>query len=162
MTPSKIQYVVSVDVYEQAAHLPASEYALLQEAKKAMKNAYAPYSSFSVGAALLLENGAIVSGNNQENAAYPSGMCAERVAIYYAGAQYPLVPIKTICIVCDTHNQHPISPCGACRQAIAEYEQRSKTKIKILMASAFDKVYSANSIEVLLPFMFGAACLKKK
>jgi cytidine deaminase len=126
-----------------------------------MHNAYAPYSDFKVGAAVLLENGIIISGNNQENAAYPSGLCAERVAIYYAGAQYPNVAIKTVAVVCDTEATQPVTPCGACRQAIAEYEQLSGKKIRMVFGTPRGKVYVANGIETFLPFMFGKKFLKK-
>lgn len=161
MKIEKLQYIVSVDVYNHAKHLPADEFALLQHATKAMQTAYAPYSQFKVGAAVLLENGKIITGNNQENAAYPSGMCAERVALYYAGAQYPTNAIKTIAVTCEAQVDQPVTPCGACRQAIAEYEQRHKKKIKLLMATPTGKVYCSNGIETLLPFMFSCKYLKK-
>ena len=161
MASEKLQYIVSVDVYSHAKQLPADEYALLQEASKCMQHAYAPYSNFHVGAAVLLENGKIITGNNQENAAYPSGLCAERVAIYYAGAQYPGVAIKTIAVTCMAESDQPVTPCGACRQAIAEYEQLHKKKIKLIMATLTGKVFCANGIETLLPFMFSSKYLKK-
>lgn len=130
---------------------------MLQTAKEALKSAYAPYSNFFVGAAVLLENGEVIIGNNQENAAYPSGLCAERVAIFHAGAKYPGVAIKTIAISCKAQNQvinDPVSPCGACRQAIAEYETRYESPIRLVMSGEGGKVYAANSIEALLPLMF--------
>ncbi|MEO8762117.1 MAG: cytidine deaminase [Bacteroidia bacterium] len=161
MNPEKLQYVISVDVFESANQLPPEEFILIQEATKAMRNAYAPYSKFSVGTAILLENGKIITGNNQENAAYPSGMCAERVAIFYAGSQYPDVAVKTIAVICDVEADQPLTPCGACRQAIAEYEQHHNKKIRLIMATTTGKVFCANSIETLLPFMFSAKYLKK-
>jgi cytidine deaminase len=161
MSVEKLQYVISVDVYANAKQLPPDELHLLQEADKIMKAAYAPYSHFNVGAAVLLENGKIITGNNQENAAYPSGMCAERVAIFYAGSQYPNVPIKTIAVTCEAEAEQPITPCGACRQAIAEYEQRHNKKIKLIMATPNGKVFCSNGIETLLPFMFSSKYLKK-
>lgn len=161
MGPEKLQHIVSVDVYSSPKQLPAEELALLQEATKAMHLAYAPYSNFNVGAAILLENGKIISGNNQENAAYPSGMCAERVAIFYAGSQYPDVAIKTIAVTCAADSEQPVTPCGACRQAIAEYEQRHHKKIKLIMATPTGKVFCTNGIETLLPFMFSSKYLKK-
>ena len=161
MNSEKLQYVISVDVYENTKQLPAEEATLLHEATKAMHNAYAPYSKFNVGTALLLENGKIITGNNQENAAYPSGMCAERVAIFYAGSQYPGVPVKTIAVTCDVVADQPLTPCGACRQAIAEYEQNTGKKIKIIMATTTGKIYTANGIETLLPFMFSGKYIKK-
>jgi len=161
MNPEKLQYVISVDVFENAKQLPPEEYVLIQEATKAMSNAYAPYSKFSVGTAILLENGKVITGNNQENAAYPSGMCAERVAIFYAGSQYPGVAVKTIAVICDVEADQPLTPCGACRQAIAEYEQQHNKKIRLVMATTKGKIFCANSIETLLPFMFSAKYLKK-
>src|ERR1035437_1956912 len=128
MSANKLQYVVSVDVFDNEKQIPTEDLKLLKEAEKAMHNAYAPYSEFIVGAAVLLENGKLVTGNNQENAAYPSGICAERVAIFYACAQYPKVAVKTIAIICDTKTNEPVTPCGACRQVIAEYEQLSGKK----------------------------------
>ena len=161
MSAEKLQSVVSVDVYANAKQLPQDELHLLQEAGKVMHAAYAPYSNFNVGAAVLLENGKIITGNNQENAAYPSGMCAERVAIFYAGSQYPNVAIKTIAVTCEAEADQPITPCGACRQAIAEYEQRHNKKIRLIMATPTGKVFCTNGIETLLPFMFSSKYLKK-
>ncbi|HKC68617.1 MAG TPA: cytidine deaminase [Bacteroidia bacterium] len=161
MNPEKLQLVISVDVYENTKQLPTEEATLIHEATKAMHNAYAPYSKFNVGTALLLENGKIITGNNQENAAYPSGMCAERVAIFYAGSQYPGVAVKTIAVICDVVADQPLTPCGACRQAIAEYEQTTGKKIKIVMATTTGKIYTANSIETLLPFMFSGKYIRK-
>ena len=162
MNPEKLQYVVSVDVYAKAEELPAEELTLLQHATKAMQAAYAPYSNFKVGAAVLLDNGKIITGNNQENAAYPSGICAERVAIFYAGAQYPGITIKTIVVTCEAEAEQPVTPCGACRQAIAEYEQKQNKKIKLVMATPTGKIFSSIGIETLLPFMFSSKYLKKK
>lgn len=160
MNAEKLQYIVSVDVYKNRAQLPAEEQQLLAEAEKAMAQAYAPYSNFKVGAAILLDNGKIISGNNQENAAYPSGLCAERVALFYAGAHYPATSVKTIAITCSSDADKPVSPCGSCRQVMAEYEQLHKRKIRIIMANQNQKIYAAHGIETLLPFMFGSKDLK--
>ena len=161
MSAEKLQHIVSVDVYATAKQLPTDEQTLLQHANHIMHAAYAPYSHFKVGAAVLLENGKVVTGNNQENAAYPSGMCAERVAIFYAGSQYPDVAIKTIAVTCEAEAEQPVTPCGACRQAIAEYEQRHNKKIKLIMATPTGKVFCTSGIETLLPFMFSSKYLKK-
>lgn len=150
--------------YETEQELSAQEQELLKQARIITDSAYAPYSQFHVGAALLLKNGRIVTGNNQENVAYPSGLCAERVAIYAAGAHYPEVPIEAIAVTCKSktfHVNEPLSPCGACRQAIAEYEMRYKTNIKIILASETGKIRVVKSISDLLPFMFKAEELKK-
>jgi cytidine deaminase len=119
------------------------------------KQAYAPYSQFYVGAVVVLENGIPVTGNNQENIAYPSGMCAERVALYYAGARYPDVPVKTIVVIAvkDGIVQKHISPCGACRQVLLETEIRSNKPIRILLAGS-EEVHIINSAEFLLPVSF--------
>lgn len=112
----KISIEIKVEEFDSAEELESWQQNLLQKAEEAAKNAYAPYSLFHVGAALLLENGIIVTGNNQENVAYPSGLCAERVAIYSAGAQYPDIKIKAIGIFARSENytvDNPISPCGA-------------------------------------------------
>src|ERR1700751_979980 len=132
MNSEKLQYIVSVEVFANEKQAPAEDVMLFKEAEKAMHNAYAPYSEFKVGAAVLLENGEIIIGNNQENAAYPSGMWAERGAIYYASAKYPNVPVKAIAIICDAQTTQPVTPCGACRQSIAEYEQLSGKKIRLI------------------------------
>lgn len=154
---SKLSILTEFDVYNSVKDLDKKDGELLLEAQKMVKTAYAPYSEFHVGAAVLLENGKIVTGNNQENAAYPSGLCAERVAIYYAGAQYPNVAIKAIAIAVKSKNmiiKEPLSPCGGCRQAIAEYENKSGKPIRIIMTGEKGGVYIAKSIESLLPLMF--------
>lgn len=150
--------------YDSENELSAKEQELLVQARNIADSAYAPYSQFYVGAALLLKNGEIITGNNQENVAYPSGLCAERVAIYAAGAHFPEVPIEAIAVTCKSktfHVNEPLSPCGACRQAIAEYEMRYKSNIKIILAGETGKIRVVKSISDLLPFMFKAEELKK-
>ncbi|CAA9196263.1 Cytidine deaminase [Flavobacterium bizetiae] len=130
---------------------------LMNEAVEIRKKAYAPYSQFRVGAALLLDNGKIVLGSNQENAAYPSGLCAERVAIFHAGSVYPEAKILKIAITAasDTNQTTaPIPPCGSCRQSIAEYEIRQDTPIEIYFMGEIGQVYKSASLKNLLPFMF--------
>ncbi len=151
------------EVYDSEKDLSPTEGELLQKAKEALKNAYAPYSNFLVGAAILLENGEITIGNNQENAAYPSGLCAERVAIFHASAIYKDVPVKTITISCKSLSsiiETPVSPCGACRQVIAEYETKFDQSIRIIMQGEKGQVYVANGIGSLLPLMFNGKYLK--
>ena len=150
-------------LFETLEELSSSFQSLMQEAVLARANAYAPYSNFSVGAAVLLDNGVIVRGNNQENAAYPSGLCAERVAIFYASAQYPGVPIKAIAVTANTHldpTETPASPCGNCRQTLAEYQQKQSTSIPIIFMGASGKIVCCNSVLDLLPFAFSAKFLK--
>lgn len=154
---SKLSIVTEFDVYNSVTDLTKKDAELLLEAQKMVKTAYAPYSEFHVGAAVLLENGKIVTGNNQENAAYPSSLCAERVAIFYAGAQYPNVAVKAIAISVKSKNvviKEPLSPCGGCRQVIAEYENKFEKPIRIIMSGEKGQIYIAKSIESLLPLMF--------
>jgi cytidine deaminase len=117
-----------------------------------------------VGASVLLDNGEIVSGSNQENVAYPSGLCAERVAMFYAGARFPAAKIKSIAVSVISKNfkiTDVISPCGACRQVMAEYEDKQSEPIKVVLHSPTDEVLIANTVEDLLPFMFKSPLLKK-
>jgi len=135
----------------------------MEDAEKARENAYAPYSNFRVGAAILLENGEIITGNNQENAAYPSGLCAERVAIFFAGSQFPNIKILQIAVTARSEKQTlnvPIPPCGACRQAIAEYEIKQKHPIEIFFMGETGEVYKTDSIKTLLPLLFDSNSLK--
>ena len=150
-------------VFETLDELSKSEKALMKIAVEARENAYAPYSQFMVGAAVLLANKEIVIGNNQENASYPSGLCAERVALFQAGAKYPKVEIKTIAISASskTHKvDRPAAPCGNCRQAIAEYEQKQNSPISILMMGDSGKIFKCESLEDILPLAFGSSYLK--
>lgn len=130
---------------------------LIEEAKKATYRSYSPYSHFKVGAALVMENGVVVTGSNQENAAYPSGLCAERTAIFAAQSQYPDSPIRRLVIVGrDTHDEWTkavCAPCGACRQVILEAEMRGKQKIEIILPCQ-DGIFVFNGISTLLPFGF--------
>ena len=144
--------------------LSPEEQSLIINAKNSFENAYAPYSGFLVGASILLENGKVINGSNQENVAYPSGLCAERVALFYAGSQYPEIAIKTIAVSALSKTfeiNNVVSPCGACRQVMAEYQQKQGAEIRILLHSPNDDVLIANSVEDLLPFMFKSPHLKK-
>lgn len=135
---------------------------LIAAAKHATEKAYAPYSNFKVGAALLLENGEIITGNNQENAAYPSGLCAERVAIFYANSVYPDQKIEAIAIAAwanNTFTKDAITPCGGCRQVLLEAENRFSSPMRILMYSE-DGIYVVSTIKSLLPLSFGDEQLK--
>jgi len=146
------------------SELSENEQQLVENAKSALKTAYAPYSGFFVGSSVLLENGEIINGSNQENVAYPSGLCAERVALFYAGARYPDVKVKTIAVSVLSKNfevNDVISPCGACRQVMAEYEDKQEQSIKVILHSPTDEVLIANTVEDLLPFMFKSPLLKK-
>ncbi len=130
---------------------------LLLSAKEAAKNAYAPYSKFNVGCALLLENGEIILGNNQENIAYPSGLCAERTAIFYAGANFPTIPIKMMAISAFAKNyevNQPVTPCGACLQSMSEFELRFSKPIEIILQGNSGPIYVAEGTKTFLPFQF--------
>jgi len=150
--------------YDSEEELDTTHRALLEAAGSAVENAYAPYSGFSVGTALLLENGNIITGNNQENAAYPSGLCAERVALFYASANFPDIPVTVMAITAKSKLfsiDTPVSPCGSCRQVIAEYEKKSGKKIKIILRGGKGKVFVFEGIDHLLPLVFSAELLKK-
>jgi len=149
-------------VFENIKELPEDIAVLMQKAIETREKAYAPYSKFHVGAALLLDNGEIVTGNNQENASYPSGLCAERTAIYYAGAQYPEAKVLKMAISAASKKQTtitPIPPCGACRQAIAEYEVKQESPIEIYFMGEKGKVVKSNSLANLLPLVFDKSVL---
>ncbi len=152
----------SFTIFESLSELTIDIRALMQEAKNAINSAYAPYSHFQVGAAILLANGKVVIGNNQENAAYPSGMCAERVAVWSAASRYPDVVIKKIAIAVKSKNQEidkPVAPCGACRQSLLEYEVKQKEPIEVFFMGEIGKVIKANSLKDLLPFSFDQSFL---
>jgi cytidine deaminase len=151
-----------LSIYDSENELSQIDRELLKKAEAVRNDAYAPYSSFQVGAAILLENKEIVIGNNQENASYPSGLCAERVAVFQAGARFPEERILTIAISATSKNyvvDTPAGPCGNCRQSIAEYEQKQKTPIAILMRGQKGKIYKCNSIAELLPLAFSSSFL---
>ncbi len=133
----------------------------MKEAVKARENAYAPYSAFKVGAAVLLKNGTVFIGSNQENAAYPSGLCAERVAIYQASTQFPNEIIEMIAITgsAEQPTEYPVSPCGACRQSLSEYETKQKKNIPVYFMGAHGKIIKTESIKDLLPFLFDGSLL---
>ncbi len=144
---------------EDITELTAAERQLIEASQQMVENAYAPYSEFQVGAALLLENGQIIKGSNQENAAYPSGLCAERVAIFSASANYPGVEMKAIAVSAKTvHHQsdQPVSPCGACRQVLLEYEFKQKQPLKMFLVGSSGKIYLVEKVSDLLPLSFTA------
>ncbi len=157
-------FSIAYHEYSGTDQLTAEDKILLDEAWAACESAYAPYSKFHVGASVRLANELIFKGNNQENAAYPSGICAERVAVFSASATYPGVPIKSIAVVAKTdvfNLSNPVTPCGACRQVIAEYEMLSGEPIRILLQGNTDKIWIIDGIANLLPLMFHGGELKK-
>ncbi|MEY4485928.1 MAG: hypothetical protein RL440_459 [Bacteroidota bacterium] len=137
--------------------LSGPDQALLAAANAALSRAYAPYSKFQVGASLLLKSGLIVEGNNQENIAYPSGLCAERVALFYAGATYPEDAILKICIVAEGDLMPEgalLSPCGSCRQVLLESEARQNNSIEVLLVQRSGEILVLDTVQNLLPFGF--------
>lgn len=158
----EIHITTTFEVFKTVNELSEEMQSLMQQAIAIRKKAYAPYSHFRVGAAILLDNGKIVLGSNQENAAYPSGLCAERVAIYQAGAIYPDAKMLTIAITAASDSNptlSPIPPCGSCRQSIAEYEFKQDTPIEIYFMGESGEVYKSNSINNLLPLSFNKTSL---
>ncbi|MFD2529211.1 MULTISPECIES: cytidine deaminase [Polaribacter] len=158
----EIKISSSAIVYNDIEELSKDDKFLMNKAIDARKKAYAPYSKFNVGAALLLENGEIVLGNNQENAAYPSGMCAERVAIWAAGATYPGVKIIKLAISASstiTKVDKPVGPCGACRQSLSEYEIKQKQAFPLLFMGEVGEIVKTESLLSLLPFSFDSSYL---
>ena|SRR5690606_20074583 len=149
-------------VYRDQEELSQMERELLDAAAAARENAYAPYSRFKVGAALLLDNGELVVGNNQENASYPAGLCAERVAVFQAGARFPGRTILSMAICVGApqgQGDFPVAPCGNCRQAIIEYEHGQGSPIPILMRGGDGPVYKCGSISDILPLAFNRSFL---
>jgi len=149
---------LQITVYEadSITELQEADAALLKEATMATKQSYAPYSKFNVGAAVLMENGEIIYGSNQENAAYPSGLCAERVALFYANSRFPNVPVKAIAVnsaVNGKNNDEPAFPCGNCRQVLLECENRFGKPIKVIMGGV-KNIKIVNSVKDLLPLSF--------
>jgi cytidine deaminase len=148
--------------FESKEELPVDIRSLMDSAIEAREKAYAPYSKFKVGTAILLENGEVITGSNQENASYPSGLCAERTAIYYAGAKYPKSKILRMAVTASSQNQEtskPIPPCGACRQAISEYEVKQNSPIEIYFMGKTGEVMRSKSLANLLPFVFKKSAL---
>ncbi len=153
----KIKIESQLTVFDDFTQLDREDQKLMQEAFIVRDKAYAPYSGFYVGAAILLENGEVITGSNQENASYPSGLCAERTAIFYAGACYPGIRILSMAISAKAETKlttTPIPPCGACRQSIAEYEVKQKSPISLVFMGERGKVIKSESLENLLPLLF--------
>lgn len=149
-------YTIYYEEFASAQELPLSDRLLLEEAVAAAETAYSPYSHFSVGAAVRLADGTVVRGSNQENIAYPSGLCAERTAMFAASAQHPGKGFEALAIVARNAegNLTPASPCGACRQVMSEYEQKSGKKLRIVLYWNQGKVLIFEGVDSLLPFLF--------
>jgi len=150
-------YEFSYEVVEDISQLSSDDAALLQQARTVTQQAYAPYSNFRVGGAARLSNGALITGTNQENASYPVAICAERVLLGNAATQHPGVAIDTLAVSYASDHQssdHPISPCGMCRQALLEYENRTHQPIRLLLSGQSGSVYIINTCSALLPLAF--------
>lgn len=157
-----IKEVSQFIIIKDSASLKKSYQNLIMEAVSALDLSYAPYSKFKVGAALLMDNGKIVPGANQENASYPLCMCAERVALYTSSTLFPDQKIIAIAVTARTETNKilgPIPPCGACRQVIAEYEQRQNQQMDILLKGSSEEIIIYNGIEALLPKSFDGSYL---
>ncbi|MEN8202568.1 MAG: cytidine deaminase [Bacteroidota bacterium] len=147
---------IQLTEYERLDELPEQQALLVSKAIEAAKNAYAPYSDYKVGAAVLLKNGEVITGNNQENAAYPSGLCAERVAIFYAGSQYPDVPVDMIAITAikdGSIQEEPVTPCGGCRQVLLEKENLGKSPMQVILYGS-KRIQVISQARDLLPLPF--------
>lgn len=158
----EINFSSKAIIFDDFSQLLEEDRTLLEKAITARNKAYAPYSKFNVGAAVLLDNDKIILGNNQENAAYPSGMCAERVAIWRAGSEYPDMIVRKIAIsAASLHTvvDKPVGPCGACRQALYEYEFRQSQPIEIIFMGETGKIIKTESLSSLLPFSFDSSFL---
>jgi len=158
MTEKTIETKVSILTFDE---LNPAQKVLIHKAKEQVAKAYAPYSNFYVGAAVELENGEVFAGSNQENSAYPSGLCAERVAMFYANAQFPDVAVKTIAIAAFTNGNflpEPITPCGSCRQVLLESEMRFDKNITVLLYGT-NNIFQLENIRQLLPLCFEKSSL---
>jgi cytidine deaminase len=151
------------DVYESSNDLPSNDKSLIEAARKITEKAYAPYSNFLVGAVAKLINGETISGTNQENASYPVGICAERVLLASAAMIYTNVAVETMAIAYHNLNgesNHPVSPCGMCRQYLSEYEERMKQPIRLILSGMNGKVIIVEKAGQMLPLTFGGGDLK--
>ena len=158
----KLEIKTPITLYDSLNELPKEVQNLMDEAIKIRKTAYAPYSKFHVGTAFLLENGEVITGNNQENAAYPSGMCAERVAVWQAASRFPDVRIKIITITASSKQNpvtEPVAPCGGCRQALSEYEIKQDADIEIYFMGETGQIIKTESLHDLLPLAFDKSFL---
>lgn len=155
----KKELIICYSEFDTLADLAPHEQALMQSAMDATSSSYSPYSHFSVGAAVCLSDGTIVQGSNQENVAYPSGLCAERTALFAAAAHHRGCAMEAIAVVARHADGQWVeaSPCGACRQVMAEYQSRQGSNLKVLLYRNGGKVWCFDSVDALLPFVFNAS-----
>ena len=160
---SKQEYNFTFELYNSSEEMDEQSLFLLNEARSVTQFAYAPYSNFNVGAAARLVNGEIVTGTNQENAAYPAGLCAERVLLSTASSLYPGIAIETMAVSYNNlkgKSDKPVSPCGVCRQTLTEFQQRTGHPMQIILSGMEGEVQIIENAEQLLPFCFGSGDLK--
>jgi cytidine deaminase len=160
---TNIKQDFSYEVYDSAKELNEADAWLLNEAREVTQSAYAPYSNFQVGAVAKLVNGEIVAGSNQENASFPAGLCAERVLLASASSLYPRIPIDTIAVSYYKENgesNHPVAPCGICRQSLLEYEKKWNQPIRLILGGMEGKVFIIKDAASLLPLSFSSLDLK--
>ena len=158
----KIELKTQITIFDTVEELPIIVKGLMDKAIEAKQNAYAPYSKFKVGAAMLLEDGTIVTGSNQENAAYPSGMCAERVAVWKVSSEFPHKKILKLAISASSSTHvldEAVAPCGACRQTLSEYEIKQKDKIEVYFMGEIGQIIKTESVLDLLPIAFDKSFL---
>lgn len=158
----KKNLTLSYTEYRDLSELTQDDIDLILKAENNLVNAYAPYSHFKVSAVVVFQDGTVFFGTNQENAAFPSGLCAERVALFSAKSNFPNKNVDSIFIVTEHQNEYPFSPCGACRQVLIEYELEQKQPIRVVLKSGNSKIWMFNSVKEILPFAFnGQERLKK-
>ena len=153
----KLRHEIFIEVYENMDNFNENEKRLITEAIEASNNAYAKYSNFKVGSAVLLSNNEIVTGSNQENAVFPLGLCAERVALFSASNKYSEVPIIALALSTKKHlkqDEFPVFPCGSCRHSIIEQESKFNKKIKLFITGSNGKIFVIDSVQDILPFAF--------
>lgn len=150
------KYIINYEEFSSASQMTPEDRELVAAAIDAQKGSYSPYSHFQVGAALRLTDGTLLKGANQENAAYPSGLCAERVVMFFAGANYPDIPFETLAIAGSDHGvlcDSPASPCGACRQVMAEYQKKHNHPFNIILVGS-KRIRKFHCVDDVLPFIF--------
>lgn len=163
MIMKETRFEFNYKVYDDISELSEEQQWLLKEAREATAQAYAPYSNFKVGAVAKLVNGELVAGSNQENASFPVGLCAERVLLAAASSVFPKIPIETMAVSYDSEGQksdHPISPCGMCRQSLQEFESRVGHPIQLILGGMEGPIYVIESASSLLPLAFTSSELK--
>lgn len=148
---------IAFEDFKGIEELSLEDQSLCKEAVKALENSHSPYSNFKVGVAIKLASGKVVYGSNQENVAYPSGLCAERVALFAVGANYPNDKIVSVAITASTQEFkliQPTTPCGACLQVMAEYEKKQNEEFEIILYCINGPVWKTKGVSSFLPFMF--------